>query len=82
MLQVYRGILYRDGATSVAIDGKKGDQVDIVVENMGRVGYSSDILHNTKGIICNVTIGHTVNVTGWTMTPIQFNQSLLPICDK
>lgn len=53
--QVSYGILYRDGPTNLKIWCKSGDRLDILVENMGRVGYSDGILRNTKVCIyCHV----------------------------
>ena len=46
--QTFYGILYRDGPTSITIDGRKGDSLSILVENMGRVGYGSGITRGTK----------------------------------
>ena len=35
-------------ATAVNITGKKGDTVDILVENRGRVNYGKDMIYQTK----------------------------------
>jgi beta-galactosidase len=48
--------------------------LDILVENMGRINYGSEIVHNTKGIISPVLInGHEIT-GGWNMYRLPFNQ--------
>ena len=43
------GIMDRQHTTTaVNITGKKGDTVDILVENMGRVNYGGDMVHQLK----------------------------------
>ena len=37
------GILERDKALTVNVTGKAGSQVDVLVENMGRIDYGNDI---------------------------------------
>lgn len=37
------GILERNKAITVNVTGKAGSQVDILVENMGRINYGKDI---------------------------------------
>jgi len=67
------GIMDRQHTTTaVNITGKKGDTVDILVENMGRVNYGGDMVHQLKGILCNVTLGG-VNVTNWSIYPINLD---------
>jgi len=39
----------------------------ILVENMGRINYGSEIVHNTKGIISPVQIAGKEIVGGWDM---------------
>ncbi|KAK7010939.1 beta-galactosidase [Biomphalaria glabrata] len=63
------GILDRVGTTQVSITGTIGQQVDILVENQGRVGYSTAMNFNTKGIIENVTLGNDL-VMSWEIYPI------------
>lgn len=41
--QVAVGILERNKAQTMNITGKAGSQVDILVENMGRVNYGKEI---------------------------------------
>ncbi|GFS06358.1 beta-galactosidase [Elysia marginata] len=71
------GILDRDNVT-VNITGSKGQAVDILVENMGRINYGSQILNNTKGLIEDVMLDGDV-VTGWEIYPLyleNLNQTL------
>lgn len=41
--QVYQGLLERDTTLAVNVTGRPGEQLDIVVENMGRVNFGSKI---------------------------------------
>ncbi|KAE8442832.1 hypothetical protein EG329_002804 [Mollisiaceae sp. DMI_Dod_QoI] len=45
---------------------EKGDVLDILVENMGRVNYGPRIPDQKKGIVGNVTVGEAV-LKGWEM---------------
>ncbi|XP_005106715.1 beta-galactosidase isoform X2 [Aplysia californica] len=63
------GILDREGASSVSIKGLKGQTVDILVENQGRIGFGYGMNFNLKGIISNVTVGDKV-VTNWQIYPL------------
>ncbi len=55
------------------IDIKAGDQMDILVENMGRINYGAEIVHNLKGIISPVTI-NGIEISGnWQMFPLPFD---------
>ena len=59
---------------NLEIDIKAGDQLDILVENMGRINYGAEIVHNLKGIIKPVQINGT-NITGnWEMFPLPFDR--------
>lgn len=51
----------------VAINIPAGGQLDILVENMGRINYGSEIVHNTKGIISPVFIGSKEITGDWKM---------------
>lgn len=52
---------------SVDIDIPLNATVDILVENMGRINYGADIIHNLKGIISPVTIDGKDIMGGWKM---------------
>lgn len=49
-------------------------RLDLLVENMGRINYGANIVHNQKGIIAPVTI-NDFEITGdWKMTRLPFDQ--------
>ncbi|HCN49273.1 MAG TPA: beta-galactosidase [Chryseobacterium sp.] len=56
------------------IDLKAGDQLDILVENMGRINYGAEIVHNLKGIIEPVKINQADITGNWEMFPLPFDQ--------
>ncbi len=56
------------------IDLKTGDQLDILVENMGRINYGAEIVHNLKGIIEPVKINQADITGNWEMFPLPFDQ--------
>lgn len=56
------------------IDIKKGETLDIIVENMGRINYGAEIIHNLKGIISPIIInGNEIN-GNWKMYPLPFDK--------
>lgn len=56
--------------TSVAIPA--GGRLDILVENMGRINYGAELVHNRKGIIEPVTLNGE-RVAGWSMYRLPFD---------
>ena len=52
--------------------------LDILVENMGRINYGSEIVHNTKGIISPVLMSEFPITVGWHMYRLPFD-SLPPV---
>lgn len=56
------------------IDLKAGDQLDILVENMGRINYGAEIVHNLKGIIEPVKINQADITGNWEMFSLPFDQ--------
>lgn len=48
LLQLVMGILERERETTVTITGMKGQYLDILVENQGRINFGSGILNNSK----------------------------------
>ena len=54
--------------------------LQILVENMGRINYGSEIVHNNKGIIEPVTIGDMPITGGWKMNKLPM--SVVPELDK
>lgn len=56
------------------IDLKAGTTLDILVENMGRINYGSEIVHNLKGIISPITINGTELKGNWEMFSLPFDK--------
>src|SRR6185312_5716889 len=62
------GELNRNTKTYAAdVDIPANGVLDILVENMGRINYGSEIIHNTKGIISPVTVAGREITGGWQM---------------
>lgn len=62
------GVLNRNTKTySMEIDIPFNATLQILVENMGRINYGSEIVHNTKGIISPVTVAGKEITGGWNM---------------
>ena len=62
------GVLNRNTRTySMEIEVPFNATLQILVENMGRINYGSEIVHNTKGIISPVTIAGKEITGGWNM---------------
>ena len=55
------------------IEIKSGDRLEILVENMGRINYGAEIVHNLKGIISPVKINGTEVSGNWEMIPMPFD---------
>lgn len=68
------GILERFKAITVNVTGKSGSQVDILVENMGRINYGGGI-KDFKGLVTNMTLGADV-LTGWTMYSLSIDAAV------
>ncbi|XP_064201075.1 beta-galactosidase [Anguilla rostrata] len=71
---VAAGILERDKSISINITGKAGSQVDILVENMGRVNYGKDI-NDFKGLISNLTLGSEV-LRNWMIYSLSIDEAV------
>lgn len=56
------------------IDVPFNGRLDILVENMGRINYGAEIVHNTKGIISPVLINDFEITGGWKMYKLPFDQ--------
>ncbi|KAJ5690707.1 hypothetical protein N7462_005099 [Penicillium macrosclerotiorum] len=55
--------------SSVQLSVKKGDVLDLLIENMGRVNYGSKIVDQRKGVVGNITVGGDV-LANWQMYPL------------
>lgn len=68
------GILERYKTKTVNVTGNAGSQMDILVENMGRINYGGGI-KDFKGLVSNMTLGADV-LTGWTMYSLNIDQAV------
>ncbi|KAL1971186.1 hypothetical protein VTN77DRAFT_138 [Rasamsonia byssochlamydoides] len=64
--------IYAAPAT-VEVELKKGDVLQLLVENLGRVDYGPAIVEQIKGIVGNVTVGGNV-LTNWAMYSLQLDE--------
>jgi len=75
------GVLNRNTQTyEMEIDVPFNSTLRILVENMGRINYGSEIVHNTKGIISPVTIDGKEITGSWKM--YQLPMSEMPATTK
>ncbi|WP_455672191.1 beta-galactosidase [Phocaeicola sp.] len=69
------GVLNRNTQTyAMEIEVPFNATLQILVENMGRINYGSEIVHNTKGIISPVTIAGKEITGGWNMYKLPMNK--------
>ncbi|XP_076003847.1 beta-galactosidase [Genypterus blacodes] len=68
------GILERNKVITINVTGKAGSQVDILVENMGRINYGRDI-NDFKGLVSNLTLGANL-LTDWTMYSLSIDKAV------
>lgn len=68
------GILERNSVLTINITGKAGSQLDILVENMGRINYGKDI-NDFKGLVSNLTLGKDT-LQGWTMYSLSIDEAV------
>ena len=69
------GVLNRNTKTySMEIEVPFNATLQILVENMGRINYGSEIVHNTKGIISPVQIAGKEIVGGWDMYQLPMDE--------
>ena len=75
------GVLNRNTQTySMEIEVPFNSTLQILVENMGRINYGSQITENSKGIISPVTIAGKKITGGWNMYKLPMRQA--PECGK
>ncbi|XP_064527255.1 beta-galactosidase [Pseudopipra pipra] len=68
---VPQGVLERDKSLTINITGRAGANLDLLVENMGRVNfgrYNNDF----KGLVSNLTLAQDILV-GWEMYPLDID---------
>uniref|UniRef100_A0A3B1IU17 Galactosidase, beta 1-like n=1 Tax=Astyanax mexicanus TaxID=7994 RepID=A0A3B1IU17_ASTMX len=68
---VYQGVLERDVTLVMNVTGRQGDQLDILVENMGRVNFGNKI-NDYKGLLGNLILGNDV-LTDWLIFPLDLD---------
>ncbi|KAJ8288218.1 hypothetical protein COCON_G00008770 [Conger conger] len=71
---VASGILERDKSITINITGTAGSQVDILVENMGRVNYGKGI-NDFKGLVSNLTLGSEV-LRNWLVYSLSVDEAV------
>ncbi|PZP42456.1 MAG: beta-galactosidase [Pseudopedobacter saltans] len=57
------------------IDIPFNSTLQILVENMGRINYGAEIIHNTKGIIQPITIAGNEITDNWEMTQLPMSKA-------
>ncbi|XP_034448858.1 beta-galactosidase [Hippoglossus hippoglossus] len=68
------GILERNKVLSINVTGKAGSQLDVLVENTGRINYGKQI-NDFKGLVTNLTLGKD-DLTGWTMYSLSIDEAI------
>ncbi|MBN3299937.1 BGAL galactosidase, partial [Amia calva] len=69
---VPQGILERDKCLSINITGAAGSEVDILVENMGRINYGKYI-NDFKGLVSNLTLGSDT-LSNWLIYSLSIDE--------
>ncbi|XP_068102079.1 beta-galactosidase-1-like protein isoform X2 [Hyperolius riggenbachi] len=67
----FYGVLERDGIPEVNVTGSTGEWLDVLVENMGRINFGSD-LSDFKGLLGNLTLGGDV-LRDWVVYPLDLD---------
>ncbi len=62
------------GEKELTLDAPAGAQLDILVENLGRINYGRELMNNRKGIIGDVKFGGKV-LAGWRMYRLPFKDT-------
>ncbi|XP_058496381.1 beta-galactosidase-like [Solea solea] len=68
------GILERDKVLTINVTGKAGSQMDILLENMGRINQGKYI-NDFKGLVSNLTLGKDT-LTDWTMYSLSIDEAI------
>lgn len=63
--------------STVSLNLKKYDILDLLIENMGRVNYGPRIIDQRKGIVGNVTVGEDI-LSNWEIYPIPLSMPPSP----
>ncbi|XP_046585318.1 beta-galactosidase-like [Haliotis rubra] len=75
--EVPMGIFNRDLTWQVNITGAAGQYLDILVENQGRIGFSTLMNYNLKGLTKNVTLNGSI-LEDWEVYPITLENIRTP----
>ncbi|XP_044159623.1 beta-galactosidase-1-like protein [Bufo gargarizans] len=67
----FYGVLERDSLKNVNVSGTEGQWLDVLVENMGRINYGSN-LNDFKGLISNLTLGSDL-LENWVVYPLNLD---------
>lgn len=62
----------RKNENSLTVDTKKGDTLDLLVENMGRINIGAGLEDEYKGITTSVQLANH-ELTGWSVYPLPLN---------
>uniref|UniRef100_A0A3Q3WHK2 Beta-galactosidase n=1 Tax=Mola mola TaxID=94237 RepID=A0A3Q3WHK2_MOLML len=68
------GILERNKVITVNVTGKAGSQLDVLVENMGRINYGKNI-NDFKGLVSNLTLGNNT-LHDWIMYSLSIDEAV------
>ncbi|XP_060637731.2 beta-galactosidase [Anolis sagrei] len=71
---VPQGILERSGQKKLNITGNAGADLDLLVENMGRVNFGR-FNNDFKGLVYNVTLGDEI-LTDWEIYPLDIDRAV------
>ncbi|XP_062373907.1 beta-galactosidase [Sardina pilchardus] len=71
---VASGILERNKVITTNITGKAGDQLDVLVENMGRINYGKEI-NDFKGLVSNLTLGPQ-DLRNWEVFSLRIDEAI------
>uniref|UniRef100_A0A8C9R403 Beta-galactosidase n=1 Tax=Scleropages formosus TaxID=113540 RepID=A0A8C9R403_SCLFO len=71
---VAAGVLERDKYITINITGTAGSQLDVLVENMGRVNYGKGI-NDFKGLTSNLTLNSKV-LTDWLVYSLSIDEAV------
>lgn len=70
----YQGLLERDITLAMKVTGQAGDQLDILVENMGRVNFGTKI-NDHKGLVSDLILGEDV-LTDWLIYSLDIDGAI------
>ncbi|XP_077381689.1 beta-galactosidase isoform X1 [Festucalex cinctus] len=71
---VAAGILERNKVLSINVTGNAGSQLDVLVENMGRINYGKGI-NDFKGLVSDLMLTN-ITLRGWTMYSLSIDQAV------